>query len=318
MSSARLMRLDNSFVVGDWVRINDKEGRVVEVRWRYTAIETRNGDTIYIPNNVLAKSEILFLGRRIGRPLQHRMWIYFHVDYRYTPNEVIDAVQKALRLEPIANVASEPPPNCILFDFKDSYSVYAVRYWLTDLAHDDPTNSVIRTRIYAALRRASIPLSIPAQAVFLTKETESRELHKNEETLAYRTVALKRLAIFKTLTEPELQTLAARLKEAPYTRGEAITKQGAVAHWLYIILSGDVEVWFEQNRERKKVAALRDGDFFGEFGMMTGKPRTSTVLAITDVVCFRLDNLAFQDVITARPKLAEEISHIMVARKRAL
>jgi CRP-like cAMP-binding protein len=95
-------------------------------------------------------------------------------------------------------------------------------------------------------------------------------------------------------------------------------RESRVRDWLYIILSGDVEVWFEQNGERKKVAALRDGDFFGEFGMMTGKPRTSTVLAITDVVCFRLDNLAFQDVITARPKLAEEISHIMVARKMAL
>jgi len=46
-------------------------------------------------------------------------------------------------------------------EFKESYASYAVRYWLTDLAVDDPTNSIVRTRIYFALRRAGIPLSIP-------------------------------------------------------------------------------------------------------------------------------------------------------------
>ena len=45
-------------------------------------------------------------------------------------------------------VAADPPPNVICYDFakdgRDSFGYYAVRYWLTDLAVDDPTSSAIR------------------------------------------------------------------------------------------------------------------------------------------------------------------------------
>ena len=58
-------------------------------------------------------------------------------------------------------------PDCVLMDLNESFGRYAVRYWLTDIAVDDPTDSSIRTRVYFALRRAGIPLSMPAHAVFL-------------------------------------------------------------------------------------------------------------------------------------------------------
>ena len=49
-------------------------------------------------------------------------------------------------------------------DGKESIAYYAVRYWLIDLATDDPTSSRVRARIYTALKRADIPLAIPALA----------------------------------------------------------------------------------------------------------------------------------------------------------
>ena len=58
---------------------------------------------------------------------------------------------------------------------------YAVRYWLTDLAQTDPTDSVVRSRVYFALRRAGIPLSIPAHSLFLTEEDEGRRTRKSRE-----------------------------------------------------------------------------------------------------------------------------------------
>ena len=41
-----------------------------------------------------------------------------------------------------------------------------MRYWLTDLSSDDMTDSEVRHRIFFALKRAGVPLSIPAHAVF--------------------------------------------------------------------------------------------------------------------------------------------------------
>ena len=77
---------------------------------------------------------------------------------------------EAIRAADIQRVAKKPEPNCILMDFTDSYGRYALRYWLTDLAVDDPTDSEVRAHIYAALYRAAIPLSIPAHAIFVTED----------------------------------------------------------------------------------------------------------------------------------------------------
>jgi small-conductance mechanosensitive channel len=318
MMGGMALQLERAISVGDWVRIDNQEGRVKEIRWRHTAIETRNWDTIVIPNSVLMKGQITVLGLRAGAPRQHRQWVYFNVDFRHAPTDVIDTVQTALRSEPVPNVATEPQPNCVLMDFKESYGSYAVRYWLTDLAQDDPTNSVVRSRIYFSLRRAGIPLSIPAHSIFMTEEGEHRRERKREEEIDRRVAALTQVELFQSLTEEEEHSLAQHLRVAPFGRGEAITRQGAKAHWLYILTKGkaEVHVTVDGSGASERVAELQEGDFFGEMGMMTGEPRSATVSALTDVECYRLDKEAFDEILSRRPEIAEDISQVL-ARRRA-
>jgi len=317
MMGGMALQMERAISVGDWIRIDNQEGMVKEIRWRHTSIETRNWDTIVIPNSALMKSHVTVLGRRTGQPRQHRQWVYFNVDFRYSPTEVIDIVETALRAEPIASVANTPPANCVLMDFKESYCSYAVRYWLTDLAVDDPTNSIVRTRIYFALRRANIPLSIPAHSLFLTEEDVSRAERKHTEEIEQRASALKEVELFHALTDEERQALAARLRIAPFVRGEAMTSQGAEAHWLYLITRGDAEVRVSvDGKVSETIASLHAGDFFGEMGMMTGEPRSATVIALSDVECYRVDKDAFHDILRSRPEIAEDISEVL-ARRRA-
>ena len=310
------LQTEGAVGIGDWIRIDGQEGLVTDIRWRHTSIETRNWDTIIIPNSVLMKSQVTVLGRRSGQPRQHRQWVYFNVDFRYSPAEVIDTVESTLRAEPIPNVAGNPPPNCVLMDFKESYCSYAVRYWLTDLAVDDPTNSIVRTRIYFALQRAGIPLSIPAHSLFLTEEDESRRERKSAEEIEKRVKALRGVELFDPLTEEEQRALAGRLRVAPFVRGEAMTRQGAKAHWLYVITKGDAEVRFSADGNlSERLATLGAGDFFGEMGMMTGEPRSATVIALTDVECYRLDKEAFHEILQRRPEIAEKLSEILARRR---
>lgn len=319
MMAGMALQMEHAIGVGDWIKIDNQEGLVKEVRWRHTAIETRNWDTVVIPNSVLMKSQVTVLGRRTGQPRQHRQWVYFNVDFRYTPADVLDIVEKALRAEPIPNIAAEPPPNCVLMDFKESYCSYAVRYWLTDLAVDDPTNSVVRTRIYFALQRANIPLSIPAHSLFVTEEDESRRERKTADEIEKRSETLKQVELFRTLTDDEREALARRLLVAPFGRGEVLTRQGAEAHWLYILTRGDAEVRVSLDGNlTERVATLHGGDFFGEMGMMTGEPRSATVLALSDVECYRVDKEAFHDILRSRPEIAEDISHVLARRRVGL
>jgi small-conductance mechanosensitive channel/CRP-like cAMP-binding protein len=311
------LELDNTINVGDWIRVDKYEGRVKEIRWRQTSIETRDWDTVVIPNSMLIKGQVVILGKFTNSPRQHRMWVYFNVDFRYSPNDVIETVEKALRAEPIQNVAQTPQIHCLIIDFKDSFATYAVRYWLTDIALTDPTNSVVRSRIYTALKRAGVSLSIPAQSIFITEDDASRRGRKKEEEIATRAKVLREVEIFKPLTDEELLKLAERLSVAPFVRGEAMVRQGTEAHWLYVITEGeaDVRVSADGAGLSKCVATLSAGDFFGEMGMMTGERRAATVIAKTDVECYRIDKNSFQDILHQRPEIAEGISQVLAHRR---
>jgi small-conductance mechanosensitive channel len=310
------LQLEDTINVGDWIRLNDVEGQVKEIRWRFTAVETRNWDTVIIPNSVLMKGQFVVLGRRTEQPRQRRQWVYFQVDFRFQPTQVIAAVNQALQAEPIVGVAHEPQAHCIFHDFKDSYGLYAVRYWLMDLALDAPTDSTVRTRVYFALRRAGIPPSIPAQSVFLTQESRQRKRLKYEEDIAHRLQALTGVELFHSLNEAELRTLAERLHPAPFTRGEALVRQGAEARSLYILTHGTAEVYLSTADGRgRHVATLHAGDFFGEMGLMIGAARAATVTALEDVECYRLDKEAFHGILHNRPEIADYISRVLARRQ---
>ena len=62
-------------------------------------------------------------------------------------------------VQPGRAASAEPAPSVVLMDFRESWASYAARYWLTDLLLDDPTDSVVRTRIAYALRRDLIRLA---------------------------------------------------------------------------------------------------------------------------------------------------------------
>jgi CRP-like cAMP-binding protein len=293
---------------------------VREIRWRATTIETRNWDTIIIPNGQLMKGQVIVLGRRQREPQQHRQWVYFNVDYRHSPAEVIDAVESALRDEPITNVAAAPPIHCIMMEFKDSYGAYAVRYWLTDLAPNDIVNSIIRTRIYTALKRAGISPSIPAQTIFVTEDDETRRQRKQGEEAARRLAAIRAVELFNPLTDEEKEQLAQRLRPAPFSRGESLMRQGEQSSCLFILASGNAEVRIsaDGSSQSRRVAMVHAGDFLGEMGLMTGAPRSASVVATSDVAAWRLDKHAFDDIVQKRPQIAESISHILAHRRSEL
>ena len=312
------LQLDSSLRVGDWVKVGDVSGRVSEIRWRYTAIETRNWETIIVPNAQLIKGQVTIQGRRFGEPVKWRRWLYFNVDFRFSPTQVIDTVHAVLRGEKIPNVAEVPAPNCLLIDIHESYYRFAVRYWLTDLAVDDPTDSSVRTRIVNALKRINVPLSIPAHAVFLTSDTAERREQKSRQDLSRRVEWLRRIELFDSLSLEEVTRLAEGFHAIPFGPGEVLTRQGAEAHWLYIIVSGTVSVRVSHEDQQREVAQLGEGRYFGEMGLLTGEDRSATVVAVNEVECYRLGKQVFQELVKARPEIAEEVADELARRRTEL
>jgi small-conductance mechanosensitive channel/CRP-like cAMP-binding protein len=313
------LQLDNSVEVGDWIKVDDLIGRVAEIRWRSTSIETRNWETVIIPNSQLMKNKFTVLGRQVGRPLQWRRWISLSVDYSEAPARVINAVENAINHAVIPHVAKQPPASCVLMDFESGSGRYSLRYWLTDLIHDDVTDSAVRTHIYAAMQRAGIRFALTEQSLRLIEHDEQHEQVVKSRELNRRLAALQHVDLFASFHPDELRIIAERLKYAPFARGAVMTKQGAIAHWLYIMTSGEAQVVLETPEgECVPLATLPAGSFFGEMGLMTGDPRRASVIAKTDVECYRLDKSAFEDVLHSRPDIADEISQILASRRFAL
>lgn len=321
------LQLDGSVHEGDWIQLEDgKQGRVRSIRWRHTVVETRDWSTIIVPNSRLLSNNIMILGKRDDRAVSQRMWVWFNIDFRFPPTRVIQVVTDALHSAPIEGVSSDPMPNVVCMDFtkenRESVASYAVRYWLIDLAADDPTSSRVRARIFTALRRAGIPLAVPAQTTFLELHDQDRLERRSKRRVDERLEALRSVSLFRHLKEPELRTLAEGMTHMIYTRGEVVTRQGAVAHWLYVLTSGSVEIRANTYPDGdsgapivKTVATLHAPDFFGEMGLMTGEPRAADVVAITDVDCFLLGKATFERVLLGRPEIAEELSENMATRR---
>lgn len=311
-----LLELEDSVTLGDWVRLDEVTGRVIEIRWRHTTLRTTNGERLVVPNALLIKSRFTLLGNPEDGGMRVRRWIWFHVDFDVPAQRVLAAGQEALATAEVANVARDSKGDCVLMDLNLGQGHYALRYWLSDPQHADSTDSLMRVHLLAALERAGIVPSIPKELSFDAMEHEKKV--QARET-SQRIAALRKVDLFTPLADAELRALARHLVRAPFVAGEVITRQGATAHWLYLLVSGSAEVWVESaGAARRRVAVLEPGTVFGEMGMLTGEPRRATVAAATDVMCYRLDKPGFQEIIEARPSLARAMSEVLATRASGL
>lgn len=313
-----VLQLDRSIRVGDWMRVEQASGRVVEIGWRHTAIQTRDRETVIVPNGWLMKNRFSVIGARADASMAWRRWVRLNVDLAAAPGEVCRVLAEAVRNASIPEVCAEPAPDAVLLDLAPGYGSYALRYWLADPARDDATDSHVREHLVAALARHGMRIGVAYSELLNFHDDEAHRAERRGREHDRRIEALSRVEIFAALAAAEREALAAHLVHAPFVAGDVMTRQGAVAHWLYLVISGEADVWLEEGAERTHVGSLGPGSVFGEMGMMTGEPRTATVTARSDVNCYRLDKAGFESIIRGRPEVADAIARVLSAREAGL
>ena len=309
------IQLDNSVRIGDWISVDGISGRVRDIRWRSTLIETRNWETMVVPNSMLMKARVAILGQRDGAPLQWRRVLDFMVDPGVPPARVIAIVDDEMRELSIPNVARNPAPSCVLKGFEEGNLRYQLRYFLTEILEDDLTDSMVRVHLFASLQRAGIRVAEPQRTVHAVTRDEAHAETVRRRELTRRQEVLASVTLFASLSEDDRADVAERLQYAPFARGDTITKQGNKAHWLYILAFGEAEVLYEPpGGAPQAIGMVQAGEFFGEMALVSGDARTATVVAKTDVECYRLDRASFQELLLGKPQIAEEIKRIMGTR----
>jgi small-conductance mechanosensitive channel/CRP-like cAMP-binding protein len=308
------LQLESSIGIGDWIRVDDKPiGKVLEIRWRSTLIQTKNGDLVVVPNAMITRGVITNFNKD---GLQNRRWVHVNVHLRHPPNLVQQAVLEALQGTP--NMSVEAPPDCLVWAFRDSWLEYAVRYRLIDYLADDGTDSEVRKRIWYALRRHGIEIAYPGHNVFVTELNEARQQLRSERERQRRLEALRRVDFFAPLSDGAREQLASQLRSALFGAGERIISAGAAGDSLYLIDDGEVAVKIAVNGFEKELATLGPGDFFGEMSLMTGDPRRADVVAKSDVQCYVVERAPFQEILQKNAALVGEIGKLFAEREAML
>jgi hypothetical protein len=312
------LQLDNSLRVGDWVTLDSVSGRVTDVRWRYTAIETRSRELVVVPNSWLMKNRFTVIRAAVGGQLAWRRAVHFNIEPHAQPARVMAALEQSVLDAQIPHVLAQPAPSAILSELGSGYGCYTLRYWLGDPQYDDPTDSAVRVHALAALERAGVRQGVPVEERLTIKENESWRAAVEKREFERRLQAIRGTELFAQLPAQEQSQLASHLVHAPFAAGDIMTRQGAVAHWLYLIIQGEAKVLAEGPRGPVPLALLHGGDVFGEMGMLTGEARRATVVAVTPVECYRLDKDGFAQVLHQRPEIAQEVAAIAEARNAAI
>lgn len=298
---------EKPFHVGQWVKVGDYEGRVAEVTWRATKLRTKAGNLAVVPNNIVAKEAIINFSEPAA-PL--RLDVEVGASYLVPPNKVKAAMMEALRHS--SRVLAAPAPDVVLVGFGDSAINYRARFWIDDYAADEVSRDEVRTAIYYAFQRHDIEIPWPIQVQYeraLDTPGVTTRLAEEERLLGS-------VDLFAPLPPEVRHQVALAAPMAVYGSGETIVRQGEAGQSMFVVLSGAVRVVLEPRRE--EVARIERGGYFGEMSLLTGDPRSATVLAVGDVTVVEIVADLFRRIAAAHPEAVEQIGMAAMVRRANL
>jgi small-conductance mechanosensitive channel/CRP-like cAMP-binding protein len=298
---------ERPFKVGHWIRVGDFEGRVTEITWRATKMRTKSGNFIVLPNNIIAKEAIT----NYSEPaLPTRVEVEVGVSYSSTPDVVKQAIQEAMAHADF--VLRTPAPDVLLVGFDASAMTYRARFWIDDYERDERARDQVRVAIHYAFVRRGIEIPYPIQVEYSREwpAPDSAALHRERES------TLSRVDMFASLNEEQRRELAAVTVTKIYGNGEAIVRQGDAGDSMFVVTSGKVAVVIAP--DRREVATIEPGGYFGEMSLLTGDPRTATVVARGETVLLEITAEQFRKLGEENPRALEQVAMATVARREEL
>lgn len=295
---------EKPFHVGHWVRVGDFEGRVAEVTWRATKLRTKSGNFVVVPNNIVSKEAITNYSEPAAAT---RVEVEVGASYLSAPNIVKAAIREAIANSPRA--LKTPAPDVILGAFDSSAITYRARFWIEDYERDEAARDQVRTAIYYTFARQGIEIPWPIQVQYERAWNEPA----SEDGMQERDRLLAGVDLFAALDENQRRAIASATTPRTYGDGEAIVREGEPGHSMFVVGSGRVVVVLEP--DRREVATIERGGYFGEMSLLTGDPRTATVLARGDSVVLEIDAEAFRNLASVSPQAVEQVGVAAAARR---
>ncbi|MBW2610352.1 MAG: cyclic nucleotide-binding domain-containing protein [Deltaproteobacteria bacterium] len=126
--------------------------------------------------------------------------------------------------------------------------------------------------------------------------TDSGYLKENREIIR----KLRAITALKFIKEDDLRGLLKSSKMIKYEPGETIIEEGQYSSWIYFLITGKVGIY----KQGETIAVLRrQGDLFGEMGIIDQSPRSASIIAVDESVCLTID-ASYSDKLKGHEKAA--------------
>jgi len=301
------LNLERPFRPDDWVKIGESdEGKVLDVSWRATRIQTRDTAIIHIPNGVVSESII----KNFSFPNKNiEQFIDLDIDARYPPARVQKIIIDALLS--VEEILQYPKPFTRLKGITDWSVVYGVYYYLDNYAKKMAIAEAVWKRVRAHLKRAGISRAIKRELMYLADDSD-RQSEQHQEPLNL----IKDIDVFKPFSDEAKASLSKRIHSCAFRKNEFIVRQGDEGDSLFIIVEGAVKVQLRQLDEKIiDLAVLGAGKFFGEMALLTGETRSADVVAISETHLIEVTRDDIAPIMQQNPELSNMLAEVLADRK---
>jgi len=309
MSGITLL-FERPFELGDWIKVGEIEGQVIEINWRAVRLLTHERDLIIVPHLVIGKETILNESQPPGTGIENVKISFSLAD----PPNLVKQIMKSTALT-IPGILTEPPPEVHTLAYNESSITYDVRFYLDDYGKILEIRDELLTRIWYAAKRNNLTIPFPMRTLHLydgkTLEIKNNTSEKFVHSLKSIVPQVREQENWDELTQ------GSSLQH--FGKGETVIKAGEVSHALYIIIAGEaaMTVINEMGREQEIMRVAR-GEFFGEMALFSRQASAVTVKAISDLEVMVIYADAVNKIIENQPSLAREIAQIIEARRKEI
>lgn len=311
------LNLDQGFSINDFIMLVGRpgtstiSGRVTQINWRSTYLKTPENGMLIIPNSVISEAIVL----NFSKPdLSNEFEFVVTLDFE-VPSEravrVLNAAAKAAAREHKEIWDGQAWVN----ELNKTGITYKIKYMLDPFKlSPDAAKHYILSHIERQMKLTGLTLAHPKVDNW-TRETA--ELNHNLGDIQNRIWLLKKIQLFKQFAEGDLAGLAERMTIRQFAPGDKIITVGDAGQSMFLLSEGLASVLVKGEDGDVDVATLRPGDFFGEMSLLTGDPRSATIMALSETVAFEIDKEDLIPLLDANPEAAELIVNAVADRRVA-
>lgn len=123
--------------------------------------------------------------------------------------------------------------------------------------------------------------------------------------------------LFGGLDPAVLRRLAPRSRRVHVRAGETLVRQGDAGDALFVVVYGRLRaVLTDESGTERILGEIGRGETVGEMAVLTGEPRSSSVIAVRDSELIRLSRAEFERLSTAQPRMILELMRVLISRYR--